>query len=57
MQAEHDIRRWRLILGGQQNDGTGFSVKASAVQKAACKAGMPACDRRAHNTVQPGGIR
>ena len=26
MQSEHDIRRWRLILGGQQHDGTGFAL-------------------------------
>lgn len=26
MNKEEDLRRWRLILGGQQNDGTGFSL-------------------------------
>jgi len=32
MQAEHDIRRWRLILGGQQNDGTGFPLSGMDLQ-------------------------
>jgi Mg-chelatase subunit ChlD len=26
MNNEEDLRKWRLILGGQQNDGTGFSL-------------------------------
>ncbi len=26
MNEEQNIRKWRLILGGQQNDGTGFSL-------------------------------
>lgn len=32
MQAEQDIRRWRLILGGQQNDGTGFPLSGMDLQ-------------------------
>jgi Mg-chelatase subunit ChlD len=32
MQAEQDIRRWRLILGGQQNDGTGFPLSGLDLQ-------------------------
>jgi Mg-chelatase subunit ChlD len=32
MQTEHDIRRWRLILGGQQNDGTGFGLSGLDLQ-------------------------
>ena len=32
MQSEHDIRRWRLILGGQQNDGTGFGLSGLDLQ-------------------------
>lgn len=32
MQIEHDIRRWRLILGGQQNDGTGFGLSGLDLQ-------------------------
>jgi Mg-chelatase subunit ChlD len=28
MNREEDLRKWRLILGGQQNDGTGFSLEA-----------------------------
>jgi Mg-chelatase subunit ChlD len=28
MNKEEDLRKWRLILGGQQNDGTGFSLEA-----------------------------
>ena len=32
MQSEHDIRRWRLILGGQQNDGTGFGLSGVDLQ-------------------------
>lgn len=28
MNNEEDLRKWRLILGGQQNDGTGFSLDA-----------------------------
>jgi Mg-chelatase subunit ChlD len=27
MNKEEDLRKWRLILGGQQNDGTGFSLE------------------------------
>jgi hypothetical protein len=27
MTNEGHIRKWRLILGGQQNDGTGFSLQ------------------------------
>ena len=27
MNKEDDLRKWRLILGGQQNDGTGFSLE------------------------------
>jgi len=27
MNKEEDFRKWRLILGGQQNDGTGFSLE------------------------------
>src|SRR5215467_14423490 len=27
MNQEQHIRKWRLILGGQQNDGTGFSLE------------------------------
>ncbi len=26
MNKEEDLRKWRLILGGQQNEGTGFSL-------------------------------
>ncbi|HVU95306.1 MAG TPA: VWA domain-containing protein [Puia sp.] len=26
MNKEEDLRKWRLILGGQQNDGTGFAL-------------------------------
>jgi Mg-chelatase subunit ChlD len=29
---EHDIRKWRLILGGQQNDGTGISLSERDMQ-------------------------
>ena len=29
---EQHIRKWRLILGGQENDGTGFSLKDRDVQ-------------------------
>ena len=32
MSTEHDIRRWRLILGGQQNDGTGFPLTGLDLQ-------------------------
>jgi len=28
MNREEDLRKWRLILGGQQNDGTGFSLES-----------------------------
>jgi VWA domain containing CoxE-like protein len=27
MNKEEDLRKWRLILGGQQNDGTGFPLE------------------------------
>src|SRR6059058_4786013 len=35
MNEEQRIRKWRLILGGQQNDGTGFTLneKDMAVDK------------------------
>ena len=29
---EQHIRKWRLILGGQQNDGTGVSLNERDVQ-------------------------
>jgi Mg-chelatase subunit ChlD len=29
---EEHIRKWRLILGGQQNDGTGFSLEGQDIQ-------------------------
>jgi len=32
MQTEQDIRRWRLILGGHQNDGTGFPLSGIDLQ-------------------------
>ena len=32
METEQDIRRWRLILGGQQNDGTGFPLAGLDLQ-------------------------
>jgi Mg-chelatase subunit ChlD len=31
MNKEEDLRKWRLILGGQQNDGTGYSLDAQAL--------------------------
>jgi Mg-chelatase subunit ChlD len=31
MNEEQHIRKWRLILGGQQNDGTGFSLNEKDV--------------------------
>jgi Mg-chelatase subunit ChlD len=31
MNKEEDLRKWRLILGGQQNDGTGFSLEAQDI--------------------------
>jgi Mg-chelatase subunit ChlD len=31
MSNEAHLRKWRLILGGQQNDGTGFSLQAEDV--------------------------
>lgn len=32
MSTEEDLRRWRLILGGQQNDGTGLSLSGVDIQ-------------------------
>lgn len=32
MQTEQQIRRWRMILGGQQSDGTGFSLSGMDLQ-------------------------
>ncbi|MDP4262224.1 MAG: VWA domain-containing protein [Bacteroidota bacterium] len=32
MQSEEHIRRWRLILGGQSNDGTGYSLSGLDLQ-------------------------
>ena len=32
MNNEEDIRKWRLILGGQQNDGTGYSLEGLDIQ-------------------------
>ncbi|MGN6494801.1 MAG: VWA domain-containing protein [Agriterribacter sp.] len=32
MSNEAHTRKWRMILGGQQNDGTGFSLSAKDVQ-------------------------
>ena len=32
MTDEKHIRKWRLILGGQQNDGTGFSLNENDMQ-------------------------
>jgi Mg-chelatase subunit ChlD len=32
MQNEQHIKRWRLILGGQQNDGTGFSLSGMELE-------------------------
>jgi Mg-chelatase subunit ChlD len=31
MNKEEDLRKWRLILGGQQNDGTGVALEAQDV--------------------------
>ncbi|WP_276479367.1 VWA domain-containing protein [Paraflavitalea pollutisoli] len=32
MMNDEQLRKWRLILGGQQNDGTGFSLQPEDVQ-------------------------
>jgi hypothetical protein len=32
MENEQHLRKWRLILGGQQNDGTGFSLSGMDLQ-------------------------
>jgi Mg-chelatase subunit ChlD len=32
MENEEHIRKWRMILGGQQNDGTGFSLSGVDIQ-------------------------
>lgn len=32
MDNEQQVRRWRLVLGGQQNDGTGFSLSGIDLQ-------------------------
>ena len=32
MNDEEQIKKWRLILGGEQNDGTGFLLKGSDLQ-------------------------
>lgn len=32
MEHEEQIRRWRLVLGGSQNDGTGFSLNKTDLQ-------------------------
>ncbi|MEP7377312.1 MAG: VWA domain-containing protein [Chitinophagaceae bacterium] len=32
MESEQHLRKWRLILGGQQNDGTGFSLSGMDLQ-------------------------
>jgi len=32
MADEQLIRRWRMILGGRQNDGTGFSLSGTDVK-------------------------
>ncbi len=32
MENEEQIRKWRMILGGQQNDGTGFSLSGMDLQ-------------------------
>jgi hypothetical protein len=32
MQNEQDIRRWRLILGGHENDGTNFPLSGKDIQ-------------------------
>lgn len=32
MENEQHLRKWRLILGGQQNDGTGFSLSGTDLQ-------------------------
>lgn len=32
MENEQQLRRWRMVLGGQQNDGTGFSLSGIDLQ-------------------------
>lgn len=32
MENEQHLRKWRLILGGQQNDGTGFALSGMDIQ-------------------------
>src|SRR5688572_24489424 len=32
METEQHLRKWRLILGGQQNDGTGFALSGMDIQ-------------------------
>jgi len=32
MSTKQQLRKWRLILGGEQNDGTGFSLDAGDIQ-------------------------
>ena len=32
MHMENHLRKWRMILGGDQNDGTGYSLKDADLQ-------------------------
>lgn len=49
METEQDIRRWRMILGGQQNDGTGFPLSGMDLQ-------MDQCMEALYDSERKGGL-
>jgi hypothetical protein len=46
MNTEEELKKWRLILGGQQNDGTGFSLSGQDLQKDKVLEALYDSDRR-----------
>jgi Mg-chelatase subunit ChlD len=47
MAGEQDLRRWRLILGGQNNDGTGFGLSGNDVRMDAAMEALYDSERKA----------
>ena len=46
MSSESLIRKWRLVLGSNENDGTGFSLDAKDIQVGAALDALYDSDRK-----------